>query len=146
MAYEFPEWVNGYIGLPFKERGRGYDGLDCWGLVALILREQFDVIVPSYIDEYKSTTDCETLSDLIKREAESWWAIPPEDAHGGDVIVMRITPRAAKNIYATHVGVVVEKNWMIHIEKGLNTVLDRYNRPRWGRRVVGVYRHGSLHR
>lgn len=144
MAYEFPAWVNDYIGIPFKERGRTLDGVDCWGLVALILREQFDILVPSYSDEYESTTDCGTISELIKREAGAWWTVPLNDAQIGDVIVMRVAP--VGHIYATHIGVVVEKNWMIHIEKNINVVLDRYNRPRWGKRVVGIYRHDSLNR
>ena len=144
MAYEFPAWVNDYIGLPFKEHGRNEDGVDCWGLVALILREQFDVIVPSYTDEYSSTEDCRTVSDLIQREAGAWWPVPFDEAQAGDVIVMRVAP--VGDIYATHIGIVVEKDWMVHIEKGINTVLDRYNRPRWGRRVVGIYRHDKLHR
>ena len=146
MRCEFPEWVNEYVGLPFIERGRDKRGVDCWGLVAIILDEQFGVTVPSYDDEYQSTTDCGTISDVIKREASSWWLVPLHEAQPGDVIVMRVLPFGAdKSIYATHVGIVVENGWMLHVERGVDAVLDRYTRPRWGRRVVGIYRHDSLY-
>ena len=146
MDYEFPAWVNQYVGLPFRELGRDKNGVDCWGLVAIVLHEQFGIDVPSYDDEYETTTDCGKIGEVIEREAGSWWLVPMDEAQPGDVIVMRVLPFGAdKKIYATHVGVVIERDWMLHVERGIDAVIDRYTRPRWGRRVVGIYRHDSLH-
>jgi lipoprotein Spr len=146
MGCEFPQWVSAYVGLPFKERGRDHNGVDCWGLVALILRDVFGLDVPSYADEYVSTTDCKILSDLIKREADSWWPIAFTDAREGDVVILRVaSANTREKIYATHVGVVIKPGWMIHIERGIDAVLEQYTRPRWGNRVVGIYRHDDLH-
>jgi len=146
MSYEFLAWVNQYVGLPFTERGRDEHGVDCWGLVAIVLRDVFGITVPSYDDEYKTTTDCESISNVIEREASSWWLVSLDEAQAGDVIVMRVLPYGApKNIYGTHVGIIVERDWMLHVERDINVVIERYTRPRWGRRVVGIYRHDSLY-
>jgi cell wall-associated NlpC family hydrolase len=42
-----PNWAAQYVGLPFRDKGRARTGLDCYGLVVLVLREQFGVEVPS---------------------------------------------------------------------------------------------------
>jgi len=36
-----PYWAGHYIGLHFREHGRTVAGADCWGLVRLVLQEQF---------------------------------------------------------------------------------------------------------
>ena len=40
---ELPDWVSAYVGLPFKEGGRHRDGLDCYGLLRLVINERFAV-------------------------------------------------------------------------------------------------------
>lgn len=44
-------WADGYVGLPFKKMGRDRSGLDCWGLVRLILDEQAGVLLPAYSED-----------------------------------------------------------------------------------------------
>ncbi len=65
-----PFWAGHYIGLPFLERGRDpKKGLDCWGLVRLILREQFDHRLPSYTEFYDSTDNQETRRQVDQNNA-----------------------------------------------------------------------------
>jgi len=41
-------WVNKYIGLPWLANGRGPDGYDCWGLVALVYKDVLGIELPDF--------------------------------------------------------------------------------------------------
>lgn len=55
-----PLWVGHYLNLPYKISGRCMDGLDDWGLVRLIQREQFG----------REIVSANTINSLPKRELE----------------------------------------------------------------------------
>ena len=131
---DLPAWVADYIGIPFVAHGRDRMGWDCWGLVHVILAERFRVQVPSYIDDYASTNDAQALGRLIRGEMTPWRAVTG-DEHAGDVVLLRV--RGAP----MHVGLVVAKGWMLHVEEGIDSMVERYDGPRWEKRLIGVYRH-----
>lgn len=85
-----PYWAGHYIGLPFREHGRSIAGTDCWGLVRLVLQEQFAAVLPSYAADYQTTGNATELGKLIGQEAEKWIAISAGQEKLGDVIVLRM--------------------------------------------------------
>lgn len=134
-----PFWAGHYIGLPFKDHGRDRSGLDCWGLVRLVLAEQFNIALPSHAHEYQRTTQVEKISALIEREALAWKIIAVGQEACGDVIVLRVRGKPM------HVGLVLGDRQMLHIEHGINSVIERYTGVRWADRLAGFYRYkGSL--
>jgi len=130
-----PIWAGHYIGLPFTEHGRNIHGLDCWGLVRLIMAEQFNIALPSYSRDYQSTKDQDRLGTLITGEAKKWIEIPKGKEQQGDVIVLRMRGQPM------HVGLVLGDAHMIHIERGINSAIERYSSIRWKDRVWAVYRY-----
>jgi cell wall-associated NlpC family hydrolase len=130
-----PIWAGRYIGLPFMERGRDRGGLDCWGLVRLIMAEQFMIALPCFAREYDRTADSDVIGGIVRREAPQWRAIPAGEEELGDVIVLRM--RGAP----MHVGTVIGDGQMLHIEKGVNSAIDRYQGLRWRDRIEGFYRY-----
>ncbi len=141
---ELPAWVSQYIGLPFVEHGRTRAGVDCWGLIRLVLDERFGVAVPSYVNGYASTTDHEVLGRLIASQMTPWREVPFDklrmrgDERAGDVALLRVRGQPM------HVGLVVAKGCMLHVEEGIATCLERYDGPRWARRLLGIFRHESM--
>ena len=134
----FPAWVNKYTGLEFKEHGRDRSGVDCWGLVRLFYDEQYDIDIPSLTEGYHSTTEHRNIGKLIESEQSAWWPIAKDNEREGDVVLLSIAG------HPMHLGVVVEQGWMVHAERGVDSVLESYNKPRWNRRLLGFYRHDRL--
>jgi cell wall-associated NlpC family hydrolase len=131
-----PFWAGHYIGLPFKDHGRDRDGLDCWGLVRLVLAEQFSLALPSYTREYERTTQVANISKLIERElALIWSPVEKTEAQLGDIIILRMRGKPM------HVGLVLDDEHMLHIEPGINSAIERYTSPRWSERIFGFYRY-----
>jgi len=133
-----PIWVSHYIGLPFVEHGRHVYGLDCWGLVRLVLFEQFDVVLPSLISGYDNTKDVGGVSNTIEKESSSWKPIKLSSEKIGDVIVLRMRG------YPMHVGVIVGDGKFLHISQGINSTFESYKSSRWRDRISGIYRHTKL--
>lgn len=129
------DWVSDYIGLPFREMGRGCDGCDCWGLVRLIYAERAGLNLPDYLGHYEGCDDHRSLGDLIPHEAADWIDVPRGEEQAGDVLVLRMRG------VPMHTAMVVGRGVMIHVHSGINTVLENYNRPQWTQRVIGIYRH-----
>ena len=130
-----PFWAGHYIGLPFQDHGRDRSGLDCCGLVRLVMSEQFGIALPSYVHEYQRTTQVEKIGDLVEREASHWTPVAAEREICGDAIVLRVRGRPM------HVGVVLGDRQMLHIEHGINSVIESYAGLRWAERVSGFYRY-----
>lgn len=126
-----------YVGLEWKEDGP--DHFRCWDLVRLVLRQEFGIELPSYDEEYATSQDKDAIARLLRREPTlRGKEIPLADARAGDVIVLRIEGQP------WHMGLVVEPPRFLHIEKGLNACIDRWDSMRWQRRIVGVFRHEAL--
>ena len=132
-----PFWAGHYIGLPFLDHGRDRSGLDCWGLVRLIMAEQFGIALPSYVREYQRTTQADKIGALIERESSKWKPVPAASEICGDTVVLRVRGKPM------HVGLVLGDRQMLHIESGINSVIERYSGANWAERVCGFYRYKS---
>lgn len=122
-------WWNDYVGIPYESRGRTREGADCWGLVRLVLREQYGHELPSF-DGYVNSRDPH-VDELIAREREGW--ITNDTAQTGDVVLFRIAGRIA------HIGIVAAPGTFLHAREGHAATIERLDSPRWKSRVAGFY-------
>jgi len=135
------DWAAKYVGLPFAEHGRDESGVDCYGLVRLVWRNECGLELPSYVTEYDSTMDRESIAQALAsfgHERDEWIRIPLGQEQPFDGVLLRMLG------FPMHVGVVVTPGVMLHCEQGLDAALDRYNTMRWRNRLVGCWRHHSL--
>lgn len=111
------------VGTRFRLHGRGLDGLDCVGLVALALR------AGGYAGEVPTgyslrSGDPGVLDRVLVRVAE---------AEPGDVLLMAAGPGQI------HLGIRTAGGF-VHADAGLRRVVERPSVPPWP--ILGVWRMG----
>lgn len=123
-----------YIDIPFKAGGRDRSGLDCWGLVRLIYKEEYNITLPSFSDEYHIDDDVR-IRELFAQYREGWQQ--KENAEEGDLVLLRVLGEE------THVGVMLNNTQFIHVRLGSNCVVDSIVSDRWKSKVVGFFKYVS---
>jgi probable lipoprotein NlpC len=132
-------WVNGYLGLPYFDKGRTRAGVDCWGPPCIVYLEQLGIELPSYDDRYANAAERAEISAIVAEAAASptWTKIDRPRAF--DIAVFKLDKGGS------HVGLVVEPGQMLHVvEAGDFTHVEAYDGLRWGNRLLGIFRHREL--
>ncbi|MCW5698290.1 MAG: C40 family peptidase [Rhodospirillales bacterium] len=136
ICQTIPDWTADYVGLPFKAGGRDRCGLDCWGLLVTVLREQFGNVIPAYDGiSFEEGCDRAALATFMETHKTDWIDVPTGQEQPGDGILLRMMG------HPIHVAVVVANGWMLHIEEGIDACLERYDGAKWRKRVMGFYRY-----
>jgi len=130
-------WASRYIGIPFLDHGRSFAGVDCWGLVQLVMRQERQIDLPDYGEI--SALDLQAVAGMIVSESaiEPWTRITT-DIRPFDVAVMyrRHDP--------VHVGIMVSSNELLHIEEKIHTVMLPMDHPSLRFRQPRFFRHRQL--
>ena len=131
-----PTWVSTYLPIPFREKGRSTDGVDCWGLVRLVYAERFGISLPDLSDRYTASDDGPVVEGVLTSEAApggSWRLREGSPREVGDVGVFRIRG------LPSHVGLAVAEGRFLHSIRGVDTVVEDWTSPAWKDRLVGWY-------
>jgi len=124
------------MNTPFVDKGRDYDGVDCWGVAYLAYRDVFGVQLPHYLDEYDDAGSCRAtrgqIEDAVMAHRRKWEKVEVPQAM--DVVLFCLGGQPI------HVGVMIDKNNFIHCEKKIGVVVEGVNRARWALRREGYYR------
>ena len=121
-----------YIGLPYLENGRTEAGIDCWGLARVFYREQLNIDLPSYTDEYSGSHDPAVI-EAISRYRENWEKTDTPTI--GDLCLFNILGEP------THVGVYVGSNKFLHSREGRDSVIETLDNTKWKNRFQGFYKY-----
>lgn len=132
-----PEWAGQYVGLPWKDKGRDRDGVDCWGACYLVWREQYGRDVPSFTEVYATAEDAEAIAAVVALELSSWEPVDRAQVRDGDAVLLRIVG------LPVHVGVMLDGDAFLHAVPGIGTVKSHLDSARWERRFLGCWRHRS---
>lgn len=131
-------WWNDYVGLTYADHGRTREGCDCWGLVRLVLAEQFGIGLPSHAERYESGQDKRGIAGSIEGNMTDWQRVPVAEAREGDVVLFLIAG------LPLHVGIIIgDARYMLHVMRGINATTEQYTSRRWSSRLEGVYRYAG---
>lgn len=123
-----------YIGLKYKEKGRDFDGLDCWGLVRLVYKNEFKIDLPSFSSEY-TQTDVSRIEELIAQYKEGWESI--EQPEEGSIVLFRVLGSES------HVGIVVNSEQFLHVRENQDSAIENFSSPFWKKRIVGYFKYSE---
>ena len=126
LTGQIPEWVAPYVNLPFAD-------YNCWQLVCLVYDKQFNKKIETYQTEYKDAFDKNSIKKIYQRELNVWQKADTPKL--GDVIVLNV------NAQPWHAGLIVANNLMLHTERNLESVIERFNGIIWKQKIVGYYRY-----
>ena len=125
-------WSNKYIGIPFKEGGRDFDGIDCWGLTRLVYNNEYNIKLPSFNNEY-IISDSDRIAELFSRYKEGW--TPVTEPEEGSLVTFNILGNQ------THVGVITDKTSFLHIRENQTSTVEKLNSIIWNKRIAGFYKY-----
>lgn len=114
------------VGKPFLRGGRGPDAYDCWGVLQCVLRRLGH-----------TPTDFPSRPELLRYALQDeWQPLEKHEIRPGDGILLRSIDPA----YEWHVGLVLDRCWMLHAADGIGVVTERFDSPAHVRRIAGFYR------
>jgi cell wall-associated NlpC family hydrolase len=132
-------WAHKYAGVPFADKGRGLDGMDCWGLVQHVYRGERGIELPGYEWCYHTTSDSmERIGETVLQQSSAHWKrIERGQEKEYDVVIMRMQG------LPMHVGIVTQPGYMLHCLRGVGVSHENMSSARWRNRILGIVRHGT---
>ena len=127
------KWVKKYIGIPFVSNGRTMNGCDCYGLVRLVLHNEYGIDLPELSDNY---TNAQNIKDTSKLFAENIPVLAAEKlSEAREKAVVIITERGV----ASHVGIAAGNGCILHTCAKTGSVCQRETHPSLRGRIEGYY-------
>lgn len=97
------QWLNDYIGIPYRFGGRDADGLDCYGLVKMIYEKEYYTQLPDWLTDVR---DLKVRNDEFTKAITSGDFVEKEAPSDGDFVVCYRT-RAAHHMGLYFAGGVI---------------------------------------
>jgi cell wall-associated NlpC family hydrolase len=130
------EFIVKALRVKFKDKGRDYEGWDCWAPTRCAFKDVLGIELPSFIDDYVNAGNDKAsrrvIHDIILAQKHFW--IKVEKPQAFDVALFRLGDTQ------THLGMMIDKNRFIHCEKKINTIIERIDSAIWRNRIEGIYR------
>ena len=106
-------WASRYVGIPFKWNGYDFDGAFCYGLLWLVLKNEFGINIPKYPGSHKRAAKG---VEYARRYTRGHTPLLGNHWEPGDFLHMK-GDRAAGHP-PLHVGVCLGGTKVLHVEPG----------------------------
>lgn len=127
-------WVKKYIGVPFFSNGRTLEGCDCYGLVRLVLRNEYGISLPELSNDYSDALNVKETARLFSEKLPVLTVAKiPEPEEKAVAVIM-------EHGHPAHIGVVAGNGYILHTGVKTGSVCQRATHPGLRGRVEGYYR------
>lgn len=128
--------LNKYVGIKWVHRGREIDrdgGLDCYGLVRLFYKNEYNIILPKW-DVIASSDNPQVTDELVKSNGVEHDHPFTETSTPkvGDVVLMNILG------FPVHVGIFVNDKYLLH-SRQQSSLSEIVLFNKWSKRIDGYY-------
>jgi cell wall-associated NlpC family hydrolase len=124
--------INKYIGIPYKTKGYDFDGADCFGLVRLFLQNEFGMAMPKF-EQYNPDEDIKEVAKQFSLNIPLIAGERVDIPEIGDVALFHFRG------IASHIGIYVGNNRVLHILRGTNSTCEAIDSRRLKGRLEGYY-------
>jgi len=135
-----PAWAGRYVGIPFVSGGRGVSGCDCYGLVRMVLADQFGYALPPLETDYNNALVIAETEPVLRAQMPLLAGERLETAEPGAVAVIRFRG------LPSHVGVFVDDAYILHTLANIGAHIVRADAAILRGGIEGVYRVDSRYR
>lgn len=128
-----------YINLKFKYKGRDFNGVDCYGLIYLILKNEKGIELLEY--EYSKKWYLEGKNYIldIKNDLKNWKKTELDKIKPFDVILFYATPR---KLVVNHMGLSIGEEKFIHVSEDHNSRVEKLN-DFWVSKIYAIMRYSN---
>jgi len=130
------EWVKKYIGIPFVSNGRGMKGCDCYGLVRLVLHNEYGIALPELSDNYNDALNVKETARLFADNVPVLAAEKINKPEEKAVVII------TEHGVPAHVGIAAGSGYILHTSLKTGCVCQRESHPGIRGRIQGYYRVG----
>ena len=125
--------ISKYLSIPFKHHGRDWHGLDCYGLLMLFYKTEFDIILPDRQD-YGSDPklwDFDYIQDEYKKHYKP---IQRSERY------CAVTFKTLGNKVANHIGIMLDEASFLHIPANQMVCIGKISTPYWQKTFQKFYK------
>lgn len=134
MSDRLKEFLRKTMTIPYKHRGRGYDGADCGGGILIFYRDFLGIELPDYDIDYDENWSIGSDKSLFLEHYYKFFE-KVSRPQKFDIVLFQ----TLKGI-ANHGGIVLDNAKFWHISKA-GAGINRYSDEGFHRRLNGFYRY-----
>ena len=125
-----------YINIKYKHLGRDFDGVDCYGLIKLIYKNEKGIVLPDYNYEENWYEKDQTIIQNELPNMKTWVRLKyPSEPF--DLIIFYLSPTSK---IANHIGLYTYDEKFLHTKEGWASHIERLN-PHWQSRFYAALRY-----
>jgi len=123
-----------YIGIPYKDKGRTFNGSDCYGLLKLYYKEQLNIDIPEV--NVSADQPRRSLAKYLEEISKHWEEVKTPIKNCA--VAMCLNEEHPNMV--THFGVMIDEKRMLHTYKNTNSHIIEIEHPTVKNQIKGFYK------